>query len=83
MKPNKLLAASDVAELLIGIQDCIFGLGVALVNRGVITREEIAGVFEDILEQQKARPDAQHPSRQLPVEGLAKAFRMPVYDVLD
>ena len=72
-------SATAAAEQDVGIMDCIFGLGVALVNAGLVSRAELASAFEEVSEQHRQRPDCQHPSRQYPANALAKLFRAQTY----
>jgi hypothetical protein len=72
----------DSASVLVGLLDCIFGLGVALSDAGVVTREELAEAFETMVKQQvaqqKADPQNDPEARLLPTRTLVKLFRANV-----
>jgi hypothetical protein len=72
---SRVCGGNPAAEFTIGIVDCIFGLGVALANAGVITRDEIAAAFESVHAQQQAM----HPARQNASKSLAMMFRLPTW----
>lgn len=53
--PISLTGPNDRDELLIGIMDALFGLGVALSNAGLVTREQIAAAMVNVVQQQRTQ----------------------------
>lgn len=69
---------NNQGDAFVGMMDCIFALGVAMANAGLMQREELAEAFESVVEQHEAREDCQSAARQYPAQALAKLFRANV-----
>jgi hypothetical protein len=71
---------AHLAETMLGLMDCIFGLGVALANAGAVSREQIADALGAILAQQECAEPAQRATdgRKGPVRLLRKLFSASV-----
>jgi hypothetical protein len=63
-----LSSQEDHGEALVGILECVYGLGVALANAGLVTRAEIAAAMSSLLQQQEdagALPPRMYPAKVL------------------
>lgn len=71
------MAEHRADELFIGLCDAMIAFGVALANRGLLTREEIADMMRIVGEQQR-RHEGYHPSRSVAADALRDFFSRPV-----
>ena len=73
-----------LSAVISGIGDCFFGLAVALVKRGLLTRADLAEIYGQVVEQGTARQresdghDGNIAGRTLVSHVLAEAFSMPL-----
>ncbi len=65
-------------EYMIGLTDVLLGLMVALCNKGLFTRDEIAGMMTGMIDQQMQRDGGRAPVRRLAADGLRLFFSTPV-----
>jgi hypothetical protein len=73
--PGSAPGATDAPiEFIIGLCDLFFGLGVALANKGLFSREEMADLLDGMLEQQDKQ--GRTPGRRYVVEHMRDLFRM-------
>jgi hypothetical protein len=69
------LGVAAAGELWIGMLDAVVALGMTLVARGWISREELAAVYQTAERQQAAQtPGVDHPARRLAVHAIAGFF---------
>jgi len=66
-------------QLWIGVVDAIVTLGMTMVARGWISREELATVYATAEQQQMAQtPGVDHPARRLAVHAIGQSFAAPI-----
>ncbi len=65
-------------SMVTGLVESMVAFGVALANRGLIGREEIAGTMEELIEQQRRHGAGDLAARAMVPTMLAQMFRMPV-----
>jgi hypothetical protein len=73
-----------LSAVISGIGDCFFGLAVALAKRGLLTRDELAEIYGQVVEQGTAQQrkidghEGNIAGRTLVSHVLAEAFSMPL-----
>jgi hypothetical protein len=70
--PLAINGSIEQGDYLTGFLDVLFGLGVALANAGLVTREEIAAAMTNVRAQLLVR-DAS-PARMFPVRVMESLF---------
>jgi hypothetical protein len=69
----------DFAELWTGLLDAILVMGVTMVNKGLVTREELASVYRAAEQQQAEQPPGVDPvARRLATHTIAEFFSAPI-----
>jgi len=73
------LIAND-RDVALGAADAIAGLAVVLVNVGIVSREQVAAIMQELLRQQQALDGDGRPMTRLVLEKLHRYFSAPVFD---